>query len=422
MPQQGGYAITHSSSDATRALTRDTAKWRTLLLLSLAELLAMAVWFSATAVVPALTQAWDLTDSGQAWLTMSVQVGFVAGTLVSSILGLADRLYSRWLFAVSAVLAGLATALIPLVARGLGAALPLRFLTGAFLAGVYPVGMKIMATWTRADRGLAIGLLVGALTVGSASPHLINALGGVGQWQPVMLLAALSALVGGLVAAAFVREGPYRSQTPRLKWRMAGRILRQKDVVLANLGYLGHMWELFAMWSWIPSFLLASFVAVGISPAWASAAAFAVIGVGGLGSLLAGRLADRLGRTTLTIASLTVSGAVSLTIGLLFGGPPLLVLSMALLWGFAIVADSAQFSACVSELAPHDHIGTALTLQTSLGFLLTLFTIRLLPAIQQAVGWRWAFAVLALGPVVGIWAMLALRRLPTAIKLASGRR
>lgn len=397
-------------------------KWRTLLLLSLAELLAMAVWFSASAVVPALTAAWSLDESGQAWLTMSVQIGFVVGALGSSLLTLADRIPARELFAGSALLAALATGLIPLAATGLPAALILRFLTGLVLAGVYPIGMKIMTTWTRADRGLGIGLLVGALTIGSASPHLINALGGIGDWRPVLYLAAGSALLGSLIAILFVQEGPYRSPSPRLSLTHVRGILRAKDVMLANLGYLGHMWELFAMWSWMNAFLLASFTRSGVGGIWASAITFVVIGAGGLGSLLAGILADRVGRTTITIVSLAVSGACALSIGLLFGHSPVVLSLVAIVWGFAVVADSAQYSASVSELADRQIVGTTLTLQTSLGFLLTLVTIRLLPTAVKAVGWEWAFAFLALGPLVGIWAMFTLRRSDAALKLANGNR
>ncbi len=370
----------------------------------------MATWFSASAVVPALTTAWNLDEAGRSWLTMSVQLGFVVGALGSALHNLADRVSARRLFALSALLAAAATALVP-SASSLAVALPLRFLTGLALVGVYPVAMRLVATWTRADRGLGIGMLVGAITFGNAMPHLLNALGGAGDWRRVLYAAAALAAIGGVIAAAIVSEGPNATRVPPFDWRQAGRILRQRELVLVNLGYLGHMWELFAMLTWLPIFLAASFQVSGHDPTWASATAFIAISMGAFSSLAAGVLADRLGRTTITIAALSVSGSCALLVGWLFGAYPAVLVPLCLLWGLAVSPDSAQFSAAASELSHPEYIGTALTLQTCLGFLLTLATIRLVPSVEQWGGWGWAFAALALGPVVGIWAMARLRRM-----------
>ena len=395
---------------------------RTIYLLSLAELLGMSVWFSASAVVPALTRQWGLSASGQAWLTMAVQLGFVVGAFLSAVLNLADRIPGPRLFFISSSVAAVLTALLPLLSRGPNTAVLLRFLAGVSLAGVYPVGMKIMATWTRENRGWGIGLLVGALTVGSASPHFLRALGGPLDWELVLYASSGLAALGGLIARLFIREGPYRGDPPKFDWKYIGRVWHQPAVSLANLGYFGHMWELYAMWTWVPVFLAASFKLSGVHERWASLAGFAVIAFGGAGCLVAGKLADRHGRTTVTIASLAVSGICSLTVGLIFGGSPFWLFIVCLIWGFSVVADSAQFSAGISELCPSERTGTALTLQTSLGFLLTIVTIRLIPSAERWLGWRWAFALLAIGPAVGIWAMAKLRSLPESARMACGRK
>jgi len=401
-------------------------KWRNLTLLAVAELLAMSLWFSASAVVPQLTAAWDLSGSQQAWLTMSVQMGFIVGAVLSAALNLADRLDSRYLFAVSALVGALLNATIAVLEASVAVMLGLRLLTGITLAGVYPPGMRLMATWCKEDRGLGIGLLVGGLTVGSAMPHLLNALpllgeSGLPPWRPVVLTASMMALIGAGIGGLCVKAGPYGGSRAPFHWKFAVEALRYRPARLVNFGYLGHMWELYAMWVWAPMCLLASYERAAWSLQAARLAAFAVIAVGAAGCIFAGLLADRVGRTTVTIGSLVVSGSCALTAGLLFTEPGRLT-ALCLVWGFAVVADSAQFSAAVSELIDPRYVGTALTVQMSLGFMLTLLTIQLIPPLVKALGWEYVFMILALGPALGAWSMLRLRQLPEALALASGHR
>ena len=395
---------------------------RVLALLAAAMLLAMAPWFSASAVAPALVAHWRLESSGAAWLTISVQLGFVVGAFASAWLTLADVLSARRLITVSATLAAVATAAIavaPDPATGVG----LRIVTGAALAGVYPPGMKLAAGWFKEGRGTAIGILVGALTLGSAGPHLVRWALPPDRWQAVMLVAAVAALVGGWLVLAVPNDGPYATRAPRFSWAAVPRLLSERPLMLANAGYLGHMWELYAMWTWIAVFVAASERARGVvDPGGVPAlVAFAVIGSGAIGCWLGGRFADRYGRTAITSIAMAVSGACAVAVGLVYAQPLIALTPVLLIWGVAIVADSAQFSTAVSELAPPELVGTALTLQTCLGFLLTCLTIYFLPNVAAVLGWRWSMAVLAAGPAVGVWAMLTLRRRPEALRLAGGR-
>ncbi len=397
-------------------------------MLATAELLAMAPWFSASAVAPALAAQWQLSPAGTAGLTVSVQLGFVAGALVSAILTLSDMWSARRLVSASAVAAGLATvgvALSPSAAVGV----TFRFLTGAALACVYPPGMKIAAGWFREARGWAIGVLVGALTLGSAAPHLVRWLVPPGHWRAVLLVAAASALLGAMLVRLVPNDGPYAAPSPPFSWSATPRILRDRAVLLANLGYLGHMWELYAMWTWMAAFVTASETARGAGTesgadvrTRAALITFSVVGSGAVGCWLGGKYADRFGRTSITSLAMAVSALCCLAAGWVFGKPLGLLVPLLIVWGVAVVADSAQFSTAVSELAPREYVGTALTLQTSLGFLLTTVTISLLPLLASAVGWRWSMAALAPGPILGVTAMQALRRRPEATRLANGRR
>ncbi|HEU4642830.1 MAG TPA: MFS transporter [Gemmatimonadaceae bacterium] len=389
-------------------------------MLALCLVLGMAPWFSATVAAPAMTAEWHLAPGVAPWLTMAVQLGFVAGTLVSSLFMLPDRWRAERLAGWSAALAAAATAAIITAGRSPAAAIALRAITGAALAGVYPTGMKLVAGWWKDRRGMAIGVLVGALTLGSASPHLVHAIAPQTAWRPVVLIAAVSALLSALLFLATVRPGPYQAPSAPVSIAALGRVVRDRGVVLATAGYLGHMWELYAMWSWIALFWGTVVARHALPAGIAATMAFATVGAGALGCVAAGILADRYGRTTITIVAMATSAACALGIGSLAAGPPIALAIVSLLWGITIVADSAQFSTCITELAPREYVGTALALQTCLGFLLTVASIRGVPVWVERWGWRWAFAPLAIGPVLGIVAMWRLRRSPLAARLAGG--
>ena len=383
-----------------------TDRSRMLFLLASAQVFAFGVWFSASALAPQLAAAWSLTPQQSGWLTTIVQLGFVTGTAVAAVLNLADIVPIRAYYAASA-LAAAGCNLALLSVEGYAPALALRFGTGFFLAGVYPPAMKMIATWYRDGRGFAVGTVVGALTIGKASPYLVHGLGEA-SLAPVVVVASAATALAGLLVLAGYRDGPYPFERRPFSWGLVGAVTANRGVRLAIGGYLGHMWELYAMWTWIAAFLGAG---AGLTARAADVGAFAAIATGAAGCVAGGLLGDRIGRERLTIQSMAISGACAAVIGL-FTASPVLVMIIALVWGFAIVADSAQFSTLVTELAPPHAVGTALTLQTSLGFLLTMASIQLVPRLVEMAGWRWACVALAAGPVVGIWAMrrlLALR-------------
>ena len=407
-----------------------TMRWRILAALALAELLAISPWFSGTAVVSELERLWGWTAGQGAWVTIAVQLGFVTGALVSAWFNLADIFPAPRVMLAAALLAAAANwAFGALVGYGPAAALSARFFTGMFLAGVYPTGMKVLAGWFREGRGTALGVMVGALTIGTASPYALRAFAAGERlpWQPVIQSSTIGTLLGAALVALFIREGPFAAPAARFDIRQAGESFRDRRLLLANAGYWGHMWELYAMWAWIGAMVLTSCLPHG----WAGAkqafetslretqlVSFAAVAAGAVGCIAAGVIADRGSvrlkrRADVTIVAMAVSGACCL-LGAAVLDNFAMFAAVAMVWGIAVVADSAQFSAIVSEVADPRYVGTALTMQTATGFALTAISL-------QAFGWmlghgqiRLAIALLALGPAVGIWAMWRLKSLPTA--------
>jgi len=373
--------------------------------LAVAELLGMSLWFSATAVTPALSAAFALDGGEAAWLTMAVQAGFVVATLATAMANVADVVNPRVLM-TAGCLAGAVANAAALVVTSPSALIASRLATGAALAWVYPPAMKVAAGWFRHRRGFALGLLVGALTLGKAMPHLVTALFGA-EWRTPMLVTSGLAVAGAALTRLVVRDGPLLPVRSRFDLGAAGRVFAVRDVRLATAGYLGHMWELYAMWAWVAAFATASLAAWGAAtPARAAAAvAFVAIASGAIGCAVAGRVADTIGKARVARLALAASGGCCLATTLVFGRHPVWLLLLVAVWGFAVVADSAQFSALVSERAPADAVGTALTLQTSMGFLLTMATIDALPRVAAVVGWGYASWLLALGPIAGFVAM-----------------
>ncbi len=389
-------------------------RWRMLGLLAIAELLGMALWFTGSAVGPTLARSWDLTPSEVGWLTTAVQLGFVGGTAVSALLNLADVVPSGRLFAISAMLGAAVNAPLALTSS-YTVALVSRFMAGVCLAGVYPPAMKMASTWFKARRGAAVGTIVGALTIGKATPYLAQAMPGIGV-RDVTLASSLSAVVAAALVWRWYRDGPYAFPARRFSWTRVHEVFAERPWRLALGGYLGHMAELYSFWTWIPAFLIASDAARAAhgagsaQPRIAALIGFGVIAVGGVGCVWGGLVADRIGRARLVTWSMALSGSCALLIGFAYARSWWLLAPLALVWGFFVIADSAQFSVLATETVPAHAVGTALTLQVSLGFLLTTITIQLIPPLVGAFGWQWVFPVLAVGPVFGILSIRGLRR------------
>ena len=397
-----------------------SSQTKALVAIAVSQLLAMTLWFSATAVTPQLELEWSLSEGQVAGLTLAVQLGFVIGAFSAAVLNIADIVPSRRLFGMAASVGLLANlGLLTVTDQSVWLALSLRFLTGIALAGLYPSGLKVAAGWFRARRGMALGVLVGALTVGSATPNLIRGIGL--DWRGVIVTASVLAGISAVIMAVFVRDGPYETTAAPFSFKQVARVVGNEGFRWSTLGYLGHMWELYAMWTWTAAFLVASSEAAGQSYGSVPTITFFVIAIGGAGSWLAGIWADRLGRSWVAGGSMLISGSVAALSPLIFGRSAWIVIPVFLVWGFAVVADSAQFSTMVAETSEPEVRGTSLALQTATGFLLTLVTIRGVPILAEAWGWQWSFILLALGPLVGIYAMRQIQLSPARALIADGR-
>ncbi len=383
--------------------------WTNMWWLAGAFVLCMSPWFSASAVIPQLDAAWTLSANEAAWLTISVQLGFVVGAVLSSLVNLPDLVAPRALVIGGALGAAVANLGI-LTASGAGQAIMWRSLTGVCLALVYPPGMKLIATWFTQGRGTALGILIGALTMGAALPHLVNSTGGAG-WQMVITATSAFTAAGAIVVALRVKEGPFPFPKAVFSPRLTGAAMANPKLRLATIGYVGHMWELYAMWAWFAAFASAALRNQGIqSASVASLVTFVVVGVGALGCWAGGVIGDRFGKETSASLMMMTSATCAITIGLFYSGPIWLLLTVGIVWGFSVVGDSAQFSAIATEVTHQAYVGTALTIQLAVGYIVTTVTIWIIPLVAQVVGWQWVFVILVPGPLIGSVAMVHLKR------------
>lgn len=372
----------------------------------------MSLWFMSAAILPDLTREFAISETRQAALSSAVQIGFVVGALASALLGLADRIDPRRLFAFCAITAALFNASLLVVEPGGLVSIFARFATGALLAGVYPVGMKIAVGWGQKDRGFLVGTLVGALTLGSAAPHLLALLGGA-DWRWSLIVASVASAAGGALCL-FAALGPFHAKAPRMKIRAIFTAWTDRKIRYAYAGYLGHMWELYAMWAWIGVALTLSFSAhmpQSDAVSLSRLIAFLTIAAGGVASVIAGIVADRVGKANIAILAMVFSGSAAIASAITFGGPVWLTILCVLVWGAAILPDSAQFSALVADYAPPEQAGSLMSFQTALGFALTFFTVQLTPLGAELIGWPGVFALMAIGPALGIAGMVRLKRI-----------
>jgi MFS family permease len=364
-----------------------------------------SIWFAGNAVLDDLQRQWGLTAEAVGHVTSAVQLGFISGTLVFAFLALADRHSPRLVFLACALLGAAANAALAFTPAGLAPLLALRFATGFFLAGIYPVGMKIASGWYRHDLGNALGFLVGALVLGTAFPHLLKGLGTAWPWQAVLLGASALAATGGAVMYLLVPDGPNLAQGARFDPRALAVIFRSAGFRSSVFGYFGHMWELYAFWAFVPV-VLAALLQPSEVPLWS----FAVIAAGTLGCVAGGLVSLRAGSPPVAAAQLAASGICCVVSPLFFGAPAWLFLAFLVFWGVVVVGDSPQFSALNAANAPREWVGSALTIGNCIGFGITIVSIQLLTAALAWLPVQYLFLLLAPGPVLGLLALRPLLR------------